>query len=89
MTLVLLSAVILLETLVFILVAIAQWIELGVNNRKVAGLWFDSKLAMGCCVIGKDSYMLIFHFGQAVYSLWWPSLTKDLQNGNPKKDSYA
>ena len=35
--------------------------------------------AMHRCVIRKDTLRLFYLCGQAVYLLWWPSLTKDLQ----------
>jgi len=31
------------------------------------------------CVLGKDTYCCFPLCGQAVYPLWWPSLTKDMQ----------
>jgi len=31
------------------------------------------------CVLGKDTYCCFPYFGQSVYPLWWPSLTKDMQ----------
>ena len=34
-----------------------------------------SELSMRPCILGKINFLL----GQTVYSLWWPSLTKDLQ----------
>ena len=42
------------------------------------------ELAMRHCVLGKDILRLFPIGGQAVYQLWWPSLTKDLQT-EPKK----
>ena len=38
-----------------------------------------SELAMRCCVVWKRHFTPVFHWDQAVYSLWWPSLTKNLQ----------
>ena len=34
----------------------------------------------------KKHSTLIFHWGKAVYPLWWPIVTKDLQT-EPKKDA--
>jgi len=31
------------------------------------------------CVLGKDTYCCFPPWSQAVYLLWWPSLTKDMQ----------
>jgi len=31
------------------------------------------------CVLGKDNLCYFPPWGQAVYPLWWPSLTKDMQ----------
>jgi len=31
------------------------------------------------CVLWKDTLCCFSLWGQAVYSLWWPSLTKDMQ----------
>ena len=53
-----------------------------VCNRKVAGS--IPELTMGRCVLGKDVSRLFLTAARAVYSLWWPNLTKNLQT-EPKK----
>ena len=42
------------------------------------------ELAMRRYVLGKNTFTLISHSGQAVYPLWSPSFIKDLQT-EPKK----
>ena len=42
------------------------------------------ELVMRSCVLGKDTLRLFPFGGRAVYPLWWPSLTIDLQT-EPKK----
>ena len=63
-------------------------IELWVSNRKVADPWFDSRTGNALLRPWDSLFTLIFHWSQAVYPIWWPSLTKDLQT-KPKKGCSA
>ena len=61
-------------------------VELRVCDRKVAESRFDSRTGNASLCPRERHCTLISHWGQAVYPLWWPSLTKDLQ-AEPKKCS--
>ena len=47
--------------------------------ERLLALGLIPELAMRRGVLGKNTLNDIFHWSQAVYPLWWPSLTKDLQ----------
>ena len=49
------------------------------NDRIVAGLWFDSQTDIASLWPWERHSTLVFCWDQAVYLLWLPSLTKDLQ----------
>jgi len=49
------------------------------SNRKVAKPWFDSRCGSASLCPWEKHSMLFPTWGQAVYPLWWPSLTKDMQ----------
>ena len=57
------------------------------SDRKVAGRWFDSRTGDASLCPWEGHFTSISHWGQAVYPLVWPSLTKDLQIEPPKKFS--
>ena len=59
-------------------------VERRVSDRKVANPWFDSLSGNTSLYSWKRQFKLICHWGQAVYPLWWPRMTKDLQTA-PKK----
>jgi len=59
-----------------IVLAAAGSVGRGANNRKV-GSTLD---AVACrCTLGKDTKCYFPLWGQALYLLWWPSLTKVMQ----------
>ena len=47
------------------------------------------ELEMRRCVLEIDILRYSFHLSQAVYPLWWPSLTKDLETDPPKNAAYS
>jgi len=55
---------------------VAQLSERLASNRKLGS---TPDAVARRCVLGKDTYCYIPSWGQAVYQLWWPSLTKDIQ----------
>ena len=56
--------------------------------KKVADPWFESRSGNASLCPWERHFTLISHWGRAVYPLWWPSLTKDLQT-EPKKMLYV
>jgi len=49
------------------------------RNRKVAIPWFDSWCG-NASLCPWERHVCFPSWGQAVYLLWWPSLTKDMQS---------
>jgi len=48
-------------------------------NQKTAKPWFDSRCDSASLCPWERPLMLFSSWGQAVYPLWWPSLTKGMQ----------
>ena len=61
-------------------------VEHRASDRKVAIPWFDSRTGHALLCPWERHFTLISHWDQAVYPLWLPSQTKDLQT-EPKKCS--
>ena len=59
-------------------------VERYASDRKVADPWFDSQTGNASLCPRERHFALIFHCGQALFPLWWPSLTKDLQTEHEK-----
>jgi len=58
---------------------VAQLVERQASNRKVAKSRFNSRCGSES-VYPWEKHLLLFPIlGQAVFLLWWPSLTKDMQ----------
>ena len=62
---------------------IALLVEIRVSAPKVADPWFDSQTGNALLRTWGRHFTLISHWGQIVYLLWWPSLTR-LANKSPK-----
>ena len=61
-------------------------IEHRARDRKIVGPWFDSRMAMRRCVLGKDT-LLLFSIGAKQSTRYGgPAQTKDLQI-EPKKSA--
>ena len=60
----------------------SHWYSVRLVIQRLRAAGSIPELALRRCALGNDT--LRFHWGQAVYWLWWPSLTKDLQT-EPKK----
>ena len=59
-------------------------VERRARDRGIADCGFDSRPGNALlCPWGKN-FTLLFHWGQAVNTLWWPSLTKTLQTEQQK-----
>ena len=59
----------------------SQLVQRRISDRKVTGSRFDSRTGYALCIFRRKLYAY-FHSRpstQAVYPLWWASLTKDLQ----------
>ena len=50
------------------------------SDRKVTNLWCDSRIGNASLRCREGHLTLISHSGPAVNNLWWPRLTKGLQN---------
>ena len=50
------------------------------SDRKVTNPWCDSRIDNASLCCRKRHLTLISHSSQAVNNLWWPRLTKGLQN---------
>ena len=54
-----------------------------VSYRQVGDSWFDSRTGNASLCSEKD--ILFFLIGQAVYTLWWPKLMKQLRTEPEKR----
>ena len=59
-------------------------VENRTSDPKVAGFWFDSRTSNASLCLWERYFTLISYWSQAVYPLWWSSLTKNLQT-EPQK----
>jgi len=66
------------STLVLTNSTAAAWLNTGRGTR-LRNLASTPDAVARRCVHGKDTLYCFLPWGKAVYPLWWPSLTKDMQ----------
>ena len=54
-------------------------VELRASDQKIAGPYFDLRAGIALLRPRQRQFTFISYSDQAVYTLWWPSLMKDLQ----------
>ena len=59
-------------------------VESRASDQNAADFRFDSRPGNASLCLWKRHFTLISHWGHSVYSLWWASLTKEIQT-EPKK----